>query len=300
MLGTIVAQLARGFCMGAADIVPGVSGGTVALVFGIYERLVNAVHEGAKALGELVTLDFRSAMARLREIDWLFLLPLLGGIGIAVLTLAHLIETLLEEQPVKTAAVFLGLVAASIVVAWHHLARRDPARMLVLVAAAVVTFLVLGIRSSDAQDPSLVFVFGAAAIAICAMILPGISGSFLLLMLGMYDYVLGAVNDRDLAVIVVFAVGAVLGLALFSSLLNWLLEHHHDTVIAGLIGLMAGSLRVLWPWPEGTENARLAGPPSGEWLVPLLLAVGAAAVVIVVARLAEPERDQDIRAAQTS
>jgi putative membrane protein len=278
-------QIVRGFCMGAADIVPGVSGGTVALVFGIYEQLVAAVRQGAVALGRLVRLDVKGGITELRRVDWLFLLPLLAGIGLAVLTLAHLIETLLEEQPVRMSAVFFGLVVASIVVAWGYVRRRDARALTVMAVVAAITFVVLGVRSGPVEEPSLPFVFLAGSIAICAMILPGVSGSFLLLMLGVYDSVLGAVNDRDLAVAAVFALGCILGLALFSSLLDWALRHHHDVVMAGLIGLMAGSLRVLWPWPEGTSTTSL-GAPDGDWPVALLLGVVAGVVVLLVARVA--------------
>ena len=277
-------QILRGFCMGAADVVPGVSGGTIALVLGIYARLIEAVREGARALGRLAKLDISGALAALRMVDWVFLLPLLAGIGIAILSLSHTIEVLLEEEPVRMAGAFLGLVVGSIVVT-ARLVKRDRQRYLTLAAAAIVTFLVLGLRSGPADDPALLFVFGAGAIAICAMILPGVSGSFLLLMMGMYDYVLGAVNERDLAVVAVFGVGAVLGLAGFSSVLHWALHSHTDTVMAALVGLMLGSLRVLWPWPEGTAGTSVE-LPRDDVIVPILLAVAGAALVIVVARIA--------------
>ncbi|MGK2949882.1 MAG: DUF368 domain-containing protein [Acidimicrobiales bacterium] len=277
-------QIIRGFCMGAADVVPGVSGGTVALVLGIYARLIEAVRDGARALGRLARLDVPGALAALRAVDWLFLLPLLGGIGIAILSLSHTIERLLDEEPVRMAGAFLGLVLGSIVVT-ARLVKRDRARYVTLAGAAIVTFLVLGLRSGPADDPALYFVFGAGAIAICAMILPGVSGSFLLLMMGMYDYVLGAVNERDLVVVAVFGVGAVLGLAGFSSVLHWALHRHTDTVMAALVGLMIGSLRVLWPWPEGTAGTSVE-LPSDDVVVPVLLALAGAGLVIVVAQIA--------------
>jgi putative membrane protein len=133
-------------------------------------------------------------------------------------------------------------------------------------------------------DPSLLLFLGAGAIAIVAMILPGISGSFILLMLGMYQAVLDAVNQRDLPVLAVFLVGAVIGLASFSALLNRLLRHHHDTVMAALIGLMLGSLRVLWPWPDGADTAALSRPV--DWGIPALLALGGMALVLAIGRIA--------------
>ena len=130
-------------------------------------------------------------------------------------------------------------------------------------------------------DPSALAFFGAGILAICAMILPGISGSLILLMLGMYAPVLGAVTDREFGTIIVFALGAVVGLALFSQLLYWLLEHHHDNVLAALIGLMAGSARILWPWPDGIGSAEI-GVPGDDWLsVVVAMALGAVAVSLI-------------------
>ena len=279
-------NLLRGFLMGSADVVPGVSGGTIALVLGIYERLVHAIRTGASALGSLVRGRFGEALQRARTVEWNFLVPLLAGIGLAIVSLAALIEHFLKEEPTNTAAVFFGLVAGSILVAWRLVGRWDNRRMGTAVAVAVIAFAVLGLRSEEIIDPSTALFFVAGAIAIIAMILPGISGSFILLMLGMYEAVLAAVNDRDLLVVGVFMVGAVIGLAAFSTVLDRMLRDHHDTVMAGLIGLMAGSLRVLWPWPDGTDTSNLASP--SEPLVPVVLAVVGFAVVMVIARLGKP------------
>ena len=283
----------RGFLMGAADVVPGVSGGTIALVLGIYERLVAAIRAGSSALGHLLKGDVSGFGGWFRRVEWGFLLPLLGGIGLAVLTLARAIERGLEGFPVEMAALFLGLVAGSIVIAWRMLRHRDTLRIVVLAVVAVVVFMLLGLREAttasavvQAAAPPLWTFLGAGALAICAMILPGISGSFILVLLGMYAPVLAAVNDRDLATVAVFGLGAVVGLALFSQLLHWSLTHHHDTVMAALIGLMAGSLRVLWPWPSGLQTTTL-GAPSGSVFLPALLAVVGAVVVIAIHAVAE-------------
>jgi putative membrane protein len=298
----VVSRLAvtaiRGFCMGAADIVPGVSGGTVALVFGIYERLIGNVGSGAKALGALVRLDRATFRRHLGEIEWLFLLPLGAGILTAVALLSSVIERLLRERPEVMAGLVLGLVLGSIVVTWRLRGDRSLAHLGLLVAVGLVTFVLLGFQSGPVSDPALVAYFGAGAIAICAMILPGISGSFLLLMMGMYAAVLAAVHDRELLTLAVFAAGAVLGLALFSTLLNWLLERRHDELLSALIGLMLGSLRVLWPWPNGvgvigeTRAETISGtglelPASDEILLPVLLAAVAFAAVFGVSQLAD-------------
>ena len=270
-------NVVRGFLMGAADVVPGVSGGTVALVLGIYERLVGSIHTAASALGQTARGRFTEATRRLRQVEWSLVLPLLAGIGLAVLSLASLIDHLLDDEPQNTAAAFFGLVAGSILVAWRLVRRWDGIRAATGVAVAVAAFFLLGLRGDPVSDPSLPVFLLAGMIAIVAMILPGISGSFILLMLGMYQNVLDAVNTRDLSVILVFLVGAVVGLSAFSTLLNAMLRDHHDTMMAALIGLMAGSLRVLWPWPDGATTAAVSQPV--DWGIPLLLAMAGFAVV---------------------
>ncbi len=277
--------------MGAADVVPGVSGGTVALVFGIYTSLVAQIRQGAHALGQLARGRPAGFVEQLRKVDWWFLLPLLAGIGIAVVSLAGIISHFLETEPIRTAGVFFGLVVGSLFTAVQLVPRWQTPHVATAAAVAVVTFVALGFGSGQIDDPALPLFFVAGMIAICAMILPGISGSFLLLMMGMYQPVLDAVDTRDLAIVAVFGVGAVLGLASFSSLLSWLLDRYEQLMLAGLIGLMMGSLRVLWPWPNGTgseestNGAELAWPAGDVWW-PIALAVGAAVAIIVVSRIA--------------
>jgi putative membrane protein len=272
--------------MGAADVVPGVSGGTVALVLGIYQRLIAVVTDGSHALGRLLRGDLRGFGERLRAIDWWFLVPLLAGIGIAIVSLARVITHLLESQPVRMASLFLGLVLGSVIVAARLVQGWDARRVAVLVVVGAVAFVVLGLGGGAVEDPSMPIYFAAGAVAICAMILPGISGSFILLMLGMYQNVLDAVSERDLPVIMVFAVGCVVGLAAFSRLLHWGLVHHERTLLAALIGLMLGSLRVLWPWPDGVESPEVAWA-SGDVVVPIVLAAVGVIVVLAVAQIGE-------------
>ncbi len=283
--------------MGAADIVPGVSGGTIALVFGIYERLLANVRTGAKALGSFAKADISTGLQRLRSVEWEFLLPLAAGLFAAVLALSSIIDRLLEDAPEAMAGLFFGLVVGSIVVAWNLVGNRGPTELATMLGVGAVAFFLLGFQSGPVANPSLPIYFGAGAIAICAMILPGISGSFLLLMMGMYAAVLEAAHELDFGVLAVFGVGAVVGLAFFSTGLGWLLDRFHDLVLAALIGLMIGSFRVLWPWPHGVgiisdvEGESISGtglelPGTDEWLVPTALAVVAFAVVVAVSRLA--------------
>lgn len=290
--------------MGLADIVPGVSGGTVALLFGIYERLIDNVRAGARALGALVKGDFSTGIARIKAIEWSFLLPLLAGVGVAFVALSSIIETLLHDHPEKMAGLFFGLVAASIVVAARQVRTWTPVEWALLVIVAVATFLLLGFQSGAVSDPSLIAFIAAGAIAICAMILPGISGSFLLLVMGMYAALLNAIHDRELDRVAVFMVGAVIGLALFSTLLGWLLDNHHDPLLAALTGLMIGSIRVLWPWPNGVgiisdeadevvSGTGMDLPMDGaDFIWPTLLAIGAFIIVVGLTSL-QPAHDHD-------
>lgn len=275
--------------MGTADLIPGVSGGTIALVLGIYERLVDSIRQGSSALGSLIRGDIERFREHLRRVEWLFLIPLLVGILLAVLTLASLLEHQLEERPTILAGLFFGLVVGSVIVAWKLVKRPSAAPVAVGVVVAIVLFVLLGLGEEGVvSDPSLVVFFGAGAIAICAMILPGISGSLILLLMGMYAVVLEAVNDRDLLVVGSFLLGAIVGLAFFSQLLHWALRHHHDVVLGGLIGLMAGSLRILWPWPGGVESSALQSP-GGDWPGVLVAALAGFVAVFLITRLEETE-----------
>jgi len=291
MRGVILFNFLRGLLMGSADIVPGVSGGTIAVLVGIYERLVHAISMASKALGSLVRLRFREAGQRLREIDWGLILPLLIGIGVAIFSLAAAISTLLNDYPEAMAGVFTGLVTASAWVAWRLIRQPGPTTVLVVVVSAAALFALLGLKGGAINEPSWLVIFGAGAIAICAMILPGISGSFLLLTLGLYDFIISGVSDRDLPVLGVFSLGCIIGLALFSQLLDWSLANYHDIVVAAMVGLMIGSFRVLWPWPGGVDSTEL-GAPNGNWLIPVVLGIAAAAVVIGLTLLGEQRGQQ--------
>lgn len=283
---------ARGFLMGSADVVPGVSGGTVALVTGIYQRLVGTISTGSKALAAFIKGDIRRGFAGLRTVDWPFLLPLIAGAAAAILTLAKVIERLLHDQPIRMAAVFLGLILGTIVVAWRILRTPESTHAVVAGGVGVVAFFLFGFQSSLASDPALPVYFVSGALAICAFILPGVSGSFLLLSIGMYQPVIGAVNDRDAVVLAVFGLGAVVSLAIFSQFLDRVLRRHHDMVTAALIGLMLGSIRILWPWPNGLGDeaglgATVLGRPQGDVAIPIALIIVSAAIVVAVSSLAE-------------
>lgn len=276
-----------GFLMGSADLVPGVSGGTIALVIGIYERLVDSIRSGSSALGSLVrgrSADFREHFG---AVDWAFLAVLGAGILSAVVALANLLEHHLEENPIIMAAGFFGLVVGSVFIAWRLIGERKWRHLVIGLVVGLTLFTVLGVgEEATVADPSLIAFAGAGALAICAMILPGISGSLILLLIGMYQAVLSAVNGRDFASMGMFLLGAVVGLAFFSQILHWALKRHHDDVLAALVGLMAGSLRVLWPWPGGVDSAAIEAP--GQQVAGALIAAAIGMVfVFVVSKLAD-------------
>lgn len=259
----------RGFLMGTADAVPGVSGGTVALLVGIYEELIQSIRAVAdlRHLQRVFRLQFKTL---LDELPWKFLLALVLGIFAGAVTLAHLLENLLETQPLFVWAFFFGLVAASAVVVARRVRAWGSGGVLLVVSGAVITYLVVGLVPMDTPDTFLAF-FLSGMIAICAMILPGISGAFILVLLGKYQDVLAAVTGLDLPRLIVFLLGAVVGISLFSRVLGWLFRRFHDATISLMIGLMVGSLRKLWPWkgePAGLGEA--LAPATGESLINVL------------------------------
>ena len=291
MLKRVVANLARGLAMGAADVVPGVSGGTVALLLGIYDRLVGQIAHLSAAGAQLLRGRLRRALAMALRAEWAFLGALVVGIAVAVVALVELVRLGIDEQPVGLSAAFFGLVAMTVVTTRHQVSRWRAGLVVAAVAVAVVVFVLLGVRAGSIADPGAAVVIGAGALAICAMILPGVSGAFVLLLLGLYDPITEAVAERELATVALFGVGAVAGLGLFSRLLQRLLERWRDAVVAVLMGLMAGSLRVLWPWPagdahgEGFGNAALGAPEAPAALVAIVAAAAGVATAAALHRL---------------
>lgn len=260
-LAVDIATAARGFLMGAADIVPGVSGGTVALVLGVYQRLLVAItHFDLKLIALLLQGKFRSAAD---HIDLRFLVTLGGGIAMAIVTLAHLMHHLLEHQRGPTYAAFFGLILASGIL----VGRMCRPRSEVEAAACIVVSLVAGagaywvVSLGHGQgQPGLGYTFVSGMIGITAMILPGVSGSYLLLMLGKYHEITGIIKDvprlavsgDQLATLAVFAAGCVCGLLMFSHVLRWLLARFPAMTMATLCGFMIGSLRQVWPFAVDT------------------------------------------------
>ncbi len=238
----------RGVAMGASDIVPGVSGGTMALILGIYEELVDSIRMIGQPEFFRAALKFRIKDA-LAILNWEFMLAITLGIGLAILTLSHFLERLLVNQPVYLWSFFFGLVLASVFIVSKRIKRWTPPLGAILLLGAVASFLLVGLVPARTPE-TWWFLFLSGALAICAMILPGISGAFILVLLGKYEYVLGAVNDRDIFTLALVAAGALIGLVTFAQILSWLFRKYHDGTVALLLGLMIGSLRKVWPWKQ--------------------------------------------------
>lgn len=299
---SLVGIYLRGLAMGSADVVPGVSGGTIALITGIYDRLLAALSNvDVGALRMLARGDIRRAW---QHVDGSFLLTLLAGIATAVLTLAELIHWLMAHHPLPLWSMFFGLVLTSAVWLVQQEVGRPDARAWLALVAGVALAASIGLSPAGELLSGTWGVFLAGALAICAMILPGISGSFILLLIGMYQPIIAAVTGRDLLTLAEFAAGCATGLLLFTRFLHWLLEHTRRTTMALLSGFLFGSLVTLWPWQHtvsttidrhGDERVVQTAPvlphtwavehDDPQWLLCLLAAIAGALVVIVAHRL---------------
>ena len=235
----------RGVLMGSADIVPGVSGGTIALITGIYGHLVEAISKIRFGFVKpLLKGDFNGFLNELfEEIDFKFFIPLVLGIGIAFLTLAKVVTYCMDAYTAWTYSFFLGLILASAVILFKKIDKINVKHFLFAIIGAVLTFVFVSLNPIAANH-SLPILFVSGMIAICAMILPGISGSFLLLLLGQYKYMLNALHQLHFSEIIVFVVGALIGILGFSKILNYLLKNYEEFTMAFLIGVMVGSLKV--------------------------------------------------------
>ncbi|MDL2265229.1 DUF368 domain-containing protein [Parabacteroides sp. OttesenSCG-928-G07] len=259
----------KGIGMGAADVVPGVSGGTIAFLVGIYEELINSIK--SIDLSSLKLLLQVKISAFWKAINGNFLFSLVLGIAISIFSLARLITFLLENHPVLVWAFFFGLVLASTWVVSRDIKKWTIKTILSFLVGAVVAFYIT-VATPTETPTALWFIFISGAIAICAMILPGISGSFILVLLGKYYYVMEAVKSFNIPVMLVFICGAAFGIIGFSRVLSYTLRRFHDITIAILSGFMLGSLNKVWPWKDITESNIL--PDQLIWQGIALMIVG--------------------------
>ncbi|NUL47323.1 DUF368 domain-containing protein [Cellulosimicrobium funkei] len=298
---SLLGNLVRGALIGTVETVPGVSGGTVALVVGIYHQIIDSAAHVISAVRRLVTGPDRAAGMRehLALVHWKVVLPVALGMLVAVFTVAGPMADAMESHPVQMRALFFGMVLASVAVPVRMMFQgltterfkavasgRDPAgvrlrplHVVAGLAAAVATFLLVSLPPASVEAHPLVLV-PAAMVAVSALVLPGLSGSFLLLTFGLYEPTLRAVDELDLAYLGVFALGMVLGMVLVVKGLKWLLDHRHTITLAVLSGVMVGGLRTLWPWQD--ESRALHAPGDGAGLVLLLFLAGFAVVTVLL------------------
>ncbi len=286
---------AKGFCMGSADVIPGVSGGTIAFITGIYENLIEAIRSfDLDCVKKLLRLD---VVGVLDDVHLRFLLPLLCGVGLAILTMARLMNHLMTAHPIPVWSCFFGLIAGSILIVGRNIEKADAKTVPALALGVLAGYAIVGLIPV-ATPETLPFIFFCGALAICAMILPGISGAFILLILGKYVFITGALKNpfsiENMAVILVFVCGCVLGLAFFSRLLHFFLARFHRETIALLTGFMVGSMRKIWPWKDVLETQQIGKKVfvlreenilpalNGDLATPLaLMALGFVAVLLL-------------------
>ena len=295
----------KGLCMGSADVIPGVSGGTIAFITGIYEDLIKALKSlDFTMVRRLLKFDLKGAVAA-SQIR--FLLSLFAGIGFAIISLARLMNYLINTYPVFTWSLFFGLIAASIwvvsrqVPAWTM---RTAISLAIGIAAAAFIMNLIPITTPEA----LWFIFLCGIIAICAMILPGISGAFILLILGKYEFITATLKNpflpQNILIIIVFCLGCLIGLLSFSRLLNYLLTRFHALTLAFLTGLMVGAMPKIWPWKQVLATEIISGQRHITWganIIPetlnkeVWLAIGLAiigfVVVMIIERLARTQKN---------
>ena len=283
----------RGSLIGIAELIPGISGGTIALITGVYKRIIDSAAEAVR--GIVLLFGFSKAnlvksASHFKAISWSLLIPMVIGMATAIFVAAGIVEPLLEQYPTLTKALFAGLIAASLFVpitlsgmGWKL------SHYLVLLVSASAAFAFTSIPRAADADPGFLVILVSAAFAVCALVLPGISGSYLLLALGIYAPTLAAVNDRDFGYLGTFVLGAIIGLASFVSLLQWLLANKLKMTMVVMTGLMIGSLRALWPWQS--ETGAVVTPEAGFGIELLMFGVGSIIVLglIVIERRMSPK-----------
>ena len=298
----------KGIGMGAADVVPGVSGGTIAFISGIYEELLDAIKSVNATLFKKLFKE--GIVAAWNHLNANFLVALLLGIAISFLSLAKLMQYLLDNHAVLIWSFFFGLILASTVYVGQKIKKWNIPVIIGAIVGAIVAYIITDISpAASVTYTPLWFIFVSGAVAICAMILPGISGSFILLLMGQYRYILNALTELKFDVIIVFILGAAIGLISFSNVLSWLLKRFHDITVAILTGFMLGSLNKVWPWKQVTETVLSADgklePLAEKNVLPqiyeqvtgldanlafaILLAIGGFILVFGIERLATPK-----------
>lgn len=242
----------KGMAMGAADVVPGVSGGTIAFISGIYEELLTSISSiSFKLIAVLKEEGFKEVW---KQVNGNFLLALLVGIGISVLSLAKGLSWLLTNEPVLLWSFFFGLVLASVWFIGKQIGKWNLPTISMFIIGTILAYWISTLQPLISENSSSIYLFLAGSLAICAMILPGISGAFILVLLGAYKPILEAVHSRDIKIILIVGAGAIVGLLSFSKILKWLFSNYKDLILAILTGFVFGSLNKIWPWKKVIES----------------------------------------------
>lgn len=271
-MNTALTLFLKGLAIGAANVIPGVSGGTIALITGIYERLINAIKSGdITAAKLLLKRDFAGFW---QHIDGKWLSILLGGVAFSIFTLAHMFEFLLQHHERYTMAFFFGLILVSVVFVAKQVTQWKASTVISLVVGTVIAVGIATLAPASENDNSL-YIFLCGVLAISSMILPGLSGSFVLILLGNYALVLGAINSLAFGVLIPLALGCAFGLVAFSHVIAWVFKRYADATLALMTGFVVGSLVVIWPWKNTiTDTIERAGKAprevvtSYEWFFP--------------------------------
>ncbi len=247
----------KGIAMGAADVVPGVSGGTIAFISGIYEELIETINK--ISFNTIKILRNEGVKKAWQSINGNFLLSLFVGMLISILSLARVVKWLLENEPILLWAFFFGLVLASVIFIAKQIKKWNPATVVMLIIGSSLGYYITILPPMSATASSSLFLFLAGSLAICAMILPGISGGFILLLLGAYKPALDALHDKDFKTIFLLGAGAVVGLLTFSRLLKWMFNTYKNATLAMLTGFVIGSLNKVWPWKKVLQSEMING-----------------------------------------
>lgn len=304
---THISLFLKGLAMGAANVIPGVSGGTIALITGIYERLINAIKQcDIRAIRLLLSGEYSAAW---RHIDGTWLAVLFAGIAVSIVTLARLFEYLLEQHERNTMAFFFGLILVSIVYVARGVQKFNPLTMATLLIGTAIA-VSIALLAPASENNSTFYVFLCGVVAISSMILPGLSGSFVLILMGNYGLVLGAISSFSMSILLPLAAGCAIGLIVFSNILAWVFKRYADPTLALMTGFVIGSLVVIWPWKTAiTETIERIGKPPREiitryewflptlkqtdtWIALLLLLLGAVCIVLMERFSTRPADDE--------
>ena len=264
----------RGFAIGSVDVIPGISGGTVALMLGIYEKIINSIFNIEFGIINFILKRKDKSSAHFKKLNWKFIIFLTLGIITALIIGANLISTLLEKWPNELKSLFLGLILGSIAVPWTQIKKKNFSIYAILSISIALSFLLLSISYSTKTNPHLLLIIFAGLLSISAMILPGISGAFILLIMGMYEVTLNAVKNGNFVYLILFISGAFTGIIILIPILKWLFKKYREKILIILVGLMIGSSINLWPWIDKNNVPQLPNDINLLFLSIVLIIIG--------------------------